>query len=77
MPDALVTVITSPAGWIPGIGSGQRNVLAETDTGKRLEKLRSELEDVLASTCPLCESVIGGLDKPFIKAGESDTTWEV
>ena len=77
MPDALVTVITSPAGWIPGIGGGQRNVLAETDTGKRLEKLRSELEDVLASTCPLCESVIGGLDKPFIKAGESDTTWEV
>jgi len=76
MPDALVTVITSPAGWIPGIGGGQRNVLAETDTGKRLEKLRSELEDILASTCPLCESVIAGLDKPFTKA-ESDTTWEV
>ncbi|KAN0135735.1 Pep3/Vps18/deep orange family domain containing protein [Lactarius tabidus] len=76
MPDALVTVITSPAGWIPGIGGGQRNVLAETDTGKRLEKLRSELEDILASACPLCESVIAGLDKPFTK-GESDTTWEV
>ena len=76
MPDALVTVITSPAGWIPGIGGGQRSVLAETDTGKRLEKLRSELEDILASACPLCESVIAGLDKPFTKAG-SDTTWEV
>jgi len=76
MPDALVAVITSPAGWIPGIGGGQRNVLAETDTGKRLKKLRSELEDILASACPLCESVIAGLEKPFTKAG-SDTTWEV
>ncbi|KAI0002078.1 Pep3/Vps18/deep orange family-domain-containing protein [Russula vinacea] len=76
MPDALVTVITSPAGWIPGIGGAQRNALVESGAGKRLEKLRSELEDTLASACPLCESVIVGLDKSFTK-GEPDTTWEV
>jgi hypothetical protein len=76
MPDALVTVITSPAGWIPGIGGAQKNALVESATGKRLEKLRSELEDILASACPLCESVIAGLDKSFTK-GEPDTTWEV
>ncbi|KAI0286980.1 Pep3/Vps18/deep orange family-domain-containing protein [Russula aff. rugulosa BPL654] len=76
VPDALVTVITSPAGWIPGIGGGQKNVLVESATGKRLEKLRSELEDILASACPLCESVIAGLDKSFTM-GEPDTTWEV
>jgi hypothetical protein len=76
IPDALVTVITSPAGWIPGIGGAQRSALAETGAGKRLEKLRSELEDILASACPLCESVIVGLDKSFTK-GELDTTWEV
>jgi hypothetical protein len=76
VPDALVTVITSPAGWIPGIGGGQKNVLVESATGKRIEKLRSELEDILASACPLCESVIAGLDKSFTM-GEPDTTWEV
>lgn len=76
MPDALVTAITAPAGWIPGIGGAQRNALVESGTAKRLEKLRSELEDTLASACPLCESVIVGLDKSFTK-GESDTTWEV
>ena len=76
IPDALVTVITAPAGWIPGIGGAQRNALVETGAGKRLEKLRSELEDILASACPLCESVIVGLDKSFTK-GELDTTWEV
>ena len=76
MPDALVTVITSPAGWIPGIGGTQRNALVESGAGKRLEKLRSELEDTLASACPLCESVIVGLDKSFT-TGEPDTTWEV
>ena len=76
MPDALVTVITSPAGWIPGMGGAQKNALVESETGKRLEKLRSELEDTLASACPLCESVIVGLDKSFTK-GEPDTTWEV
>jgi len=76
VPDALVTVITSPAGWIPGIGSAQRNALVESGAGKRLEKLRTELEDILASACPLCESVIVGLDKSFTK-GEPDTTWEV
>jgi vacuolar protein sorting-associated protein 18 len=76
VPDALVTVITAPAGWIPGIGGAQRSALAESGAGKRLEKLRSELEDILASACPLCESVIAGLDKSFTE-GEPDTTWEV
>jgi hypothetical protein len=76
IPDALVTVIASPAGWIPGIGGAQKNALVESATGKRLEKLRSELEDILASACPLCESVIAGLDKSFT-TGEPDTTWEV
>jgi vacuolar protein sorting-associated protein 18 len=74
--DVLVTVITSPAGWIPGIGGAQRSILAESGPGKRLEKLRSELEEILASACPLCESVIAGLDRSFTK-GEPDTTWEV
>lgn len=53
---------------------GRRND-AEMDGGKKRQKLRSELDNMLASSCPLCESVVVGLDKPFVKDGEVDTTW--
>ncbi|KAJ7076574.1 Pep3/Vps18/deep orange family-domain-containing protein [Mycena belliarum] len=75
VPDALAAVVSAPA-WMPGMGGGRRNGL-ETDGGKKAktERLRAELEDVLASSCPLCESVVAGLDKPFVKEGEVDTSW--
>ena len=73
VPDALANVVTAPAGWIPGIGGGKR--AGEKDAGKRTEKLRRELEDLLAGSCPLCESVVAGVDKPFVKDGEEDTSW--
>jgi len=47
------------------------------DSASKLEKLREELDDLLASSCPLCESVVAGLDKPFIAPGEVDSTWEL
>lgn len=75
VPDALVSVVTAPAGWIPGIGGGTGRRAGEKDAGKRAEKLRRELEDVLAGSCPLCESVVAGVDKPFVKEGEEDTSW--
>jgi hypothetical protein len=74
VPDALATVVSTPVGWIPGIG-GSRKVGTEKDSAKKVEKLRAELDYVLASSCPLCESVIVGLDKPFVKEGELDTSW--
>jgi hypothetical protein len=61
---------------MPGMGV-RRNGIIE-DGGKKAakaERLRAELEDVLASSCPLCESVVAGLDKPFVKEGELDTSW--
>ncbi|KAJ7492755.1 Pep3/Vps18/deep orange family-domain-containing protein [Mycena latifolia] len=75
VPDALAAVVSAPA-WMPGMGGGRRNAL-EKDGGKtaKTERLRAELEDVLASSCPLCESVVAGLDKPFVKEGEVDTSW--
>ena len=75
VPDALATIVSAPVGWIPGIGMGGKKSGADKDGGKKIEKLRAELEDVLASNCPLCESVVAGLDKPFVKEGELDTTW--
>lgn len=76
VPDTLVSVVTAPAGWIPGIGAGSRRN-TEKDAEKKVEKLRAELEDVLTGTCPLCESVVAGVDKPFVKEGERDTSWEL
>jgi len=75
VPDALATLVMAPANWIPGMGGGQRpmNTLDES----KMEKLRAELEDILAGSCPLCESVVVGLDKPFITEVEVDTSWTV
>ncbi|KAE9408232.1 hypothetical protein BT96DRAFT_1013688 [Gymnopus androsaceus JB14] len=73
VPDALAALVSAPT-WIPGIGGGRR-IGNDTDVGKKVEKLRAELDDVLASSCPLCESVVVGLDKPFVAEGEVDTTW--
>jgi len=75
VPDTLVSLVTAPAGWIPGMGP--RKAGPDQDPGKKAEKLRMELENVLASNCPLCESVIVGLDKPFVKDGEMDTSWDL
>lgn len=74
IPDALASVVSAPVGWIPGIGGGRKSG-AEKDGGRKMEKLRADLEDVLASSCPLCESVVAGLDKPFVKEEEVDTSW--
>ena len=74
VPDALATLVLAPANWIPGIGGGQRPITTLDESKK--EKLRAELEDILAGTCPLCESVVVGLDKPFITE-ETDTSWEL
>lgn len=73
IPDALAAVVSAPA-WIPGVG-GHRKPGVGADGNKKTGKLRAELEDMLASSCPLCESVLVGLDKPFVKEGEVDTTW--
>ncbi|THG99900.1 hypothetical protein EW026_g2533 [Hermanssonia centrifuga] len=72
VPDALASVVTAPVAWIPGIGGGKRNTENEE---KKAERMRRELEDVLAGSCPLCEGVVGGIDKPFVKEGELDTSW--
>ncbi len=72
IPDALAAAV-SPSAWIPGMG-GRKNEI-DTDGGKKVERLRAELDNMLACNCPLCEGVIVGLDRPFVKEGEVDTTW--
>ena len=83
-PDALANLVTAPAGWIPGIGLGSggggggatKRDAGEKDAEKA-ERMRRELEDVLAANCPMCESVVAGLDKPFVQPGEVDASWDL
>ncbi|KAG6851223.1 hypothetical protein H0H93_015233 [Arthromyces matolae] len=72
MPDAIASLITAPA-WMPEIN--EQAHISGPDFNEKTEKLRAQLEDILAGSCPLCESVIAGLDTPFVKDGEVDTTW--
>ena len=58
---------------MPGIGSTGKKPTENEE--KQKEKLRKELEDFLAGSCPLCENVVAGLDKPFVKEGEVDSSW--
>lgn len=76
IPDALATIVTNPLVGITGQVSrrpGERDEKAKV----KGEKARKELEDILAAACPLCESVVVGLDKPFVKKDESDTSWDL
>ncbi|KAI6047775.1 Pep3/Vps18/deep orange family-domain-containing protein [Pisolithus marmoratus] len=76
IPDALAAVATAPVGWIPGMGlAGGKKSGSDKDGEKQTERLRAELDDILASCCPMCESVVAGLDKPFVDPAEMDTTW--
>ncbi|KII93824.1 hypothetical protein PLICRDRAFT_49843 [Plicaturopsis crispa FD-325 SS-3] len=77
VPDALASVVSAPT-WIPGMGmgAGKKNGV-DKDAGKKAERMRQELDDVLASSCPLCESVVAGLDRPFIKEEEVDASWDL
>ncbi len=75
IPDTLASVVTAPVGWLPGMGSSLAGKKSTENEEKRKEKLRKELEDLLAGSCPLCENVVAGLDKPFVKEGELDSSW--
>ncbi|RXW19514.1 hypothetical protein EST38_g6337 [Candolleomyces aberdarensis] len=74
VPDALAVLVTSPT-WIPGMGASNRTATLDKLGSAKAEKLRAELDDLLTSNCPLCESVVVGLDKPFIKEGEAESSW--
>ena len=64
------------AGMGMGLGAGAKRDAGEKDAEK-MERVRRELEDVLAAHCPMCESVVAGLDKPFVQPGEVDASWDL
>nr|XP_018264614.1 uncharacterized protein I303_02787 [Kwoniella dejecticola CBS 10117]OBR86772.1 hypothetical protein I303_02787 [Kwoniella dejecticola CBS 10117] len=81
IPDALaqaVSVVGAGVGVGSGGGSGKnrRKLDKRLDEG-RAEEIRKELDELVASVCPLCEGSVVGLDKPFIMDGEDTRDWEV
>lgn len=74
IPDALATLVTTP-NWLPGMGGSKPDGMEKTINDKKMESLRAELEEILSSSCPLCESVVSGLDKPFVDESQVDNSW--
>ncbi|KAF7310794.1 Vacuolar protein sorting protein [Mycena chlorophos] len=70
VPDALAAAVSAPA-WMPGM----KKATDSDGAKKKAERLRGELEELLSTSCPLCESVVAGLDTPFVKEGDADTSW--
>ncbi|KAG8987850.1 hypothetical protein FRB90_003109, partial [Tulasnella sp. 427] len=79
VPDALANAIGAGVSNLPGVGllwgAGDDKQTKKTDAEAKAEKIRDELDDLLAASCPLCEGVVVGLDKPFISPGEVDDSW--
>ncbi|EJU01938.1 hypothetical protein DACRYDRAFT_94898 [Dacryopinax primogenitus] len=77
VPESLASAIGA---W-GGSGTGRRRrVSTEDEAGqgeeeKKIERLREELDDLIAAECPLCEGVVAGLDKAFVEPGEVDESW--
>lgn len=78
VPDALANAIALPSLPWTGGGTGEKKGGKKNTEGdeEKGEKVRETLDELLASSCPLCESVVAGLDKPFVESDEEDT-WQL
>jgi hypothetical protein len=79
MPDALVSVIGD--GILGGARGGRkggdkkhssREMMVSERKRTRVEKLRQDLDDLLASSCVLCDLAVSSLDRPFVADGEEE-----
>ncbi|WRT65614.1 uncharacterized protein IL334_002559 [Kwoniella shivajii] len=78
IPDALAQAVSVVgAGVGVGGGSGKKKKIDRRLDEGRAEELRKELDELVASVCPLCEGSVVGLDKPFVMEGEDTRDWEV
>ncbi|KAF8329689.1 Pep3/Vps18/deep orange family-domain-containing protein [Cantharellus anzutake] len=82
IPESLASAIASninlgiPNVW-GGNGGELKNGMTTQQLQERATKLKEELDELLAAACPLCESVVAGLDKPFVLPEERDRSWDL
>ena len=72
IPDALAQTLSSVT-----LGGGPAKKQDDKYSEGKADAARDELDSLVASVCPLCESAIVGLDKPFIADGEDTREWDV
>jgi len=83
IPESLASAIATNINLgIPTVwgGNGGGDVKIDGTTQQVREKataLKEELDELLAAACPLCESVVAGLDKPFVLPEERDRSWDL
>ncbi|KAH8120213.1 DigA protein [Phellopilus nigrolimitatus] len=79
IPESLASVVSAGM-WSTGLdrviwSTGDKG--EKDDVTRKVEKAREELDELLAGSCPLCENVVAGLDRPFLKEGENDDSWQI
>lgn len=79
IPDALAQAVSmvSVGVGVGGTGEAKKGGKREKLDDGRVKELRNELDELVASKCPLCEGAVMSLDKPFIALSEDTTDWEV
>lgn len=78
IPDALVTIVGG--GIMGAVGRDNRVEVAKqqsretSKTGRKnkQERMREELDDLLASRCVYCDTAISSLDRPFLADNEQE-----
>ena len=83
IPESLASAIASSINLgIPNVWGGNgpgdvRNDMTTQQVREKATALKEELDELLAAACPLCESVVAGLDKPFVLPEERDRSWDL
>ncbi|KAJ9114050.1 hypothetical protein QFC22_005870 [Naganishia vaughanmartiniae] len=81
VPDVLasaISVIGSGGASSDGMSSKKKGLTAvDPRDQNKVEKLRGELDDLVAAGCPLCEGSVTTIDKPFVTARDDDGSWEI
>lgn len=75
LPDAIVSVIGG--GIMSAVGRERTSTEAAAEyvsptVKAKEEKMREELDRILASSCVYCDTAVASLDRPFLAAGEQE-----
>lgn len=73
VPESLASVL---GGWGGSAASNGKDEAVVRDTRYRTQ-LRGELDELLTASCPLCDSMVRGLDKAFVNEGDHGGSWGV
>ncbi|KAH8918945.1 hypothetical protein BT69DRAFT_1267230 [Atractiella rhizophila] len=71
VPDALVGIITGDLLTGTRRREDEKEGIGRRGSIEVIEKLRMELDDLIAASCVLCDTSLASLDRPFVADGET------